>query len=72
MIDVRLLITIFVATLPMLGAVLWNLMEVKSIRSELLQIRGEIIEIRKSMQSLAERIATLEERDRWEHPLVKP
>lgn len=49
---------VFIGTLPMLGVVVWNLVEVKSIRQELVQIR--------------ERLATLEERDRWTHPLVKP
>lgn len=68
----NLLLTIFLATLPILiailggvGAVIWNLIEVKGIRVEL-------VEIRKSLQSLAERVATLEERDRWTHPVVRP
>jgi len=50
-------LAIFLGTLPILGALLWNLIEVKSIRSELVQVRNDISSIRK-------RLATLEERDR--------
>jgi hypothetical protein len=60
-IDAKLAWTIFLATSPMLvttisilGVIVWNLIEVKSIRSELVLIR--------------ERLSTLEERDRWTHP----
>ena len=76
MIDLRLALTIFVGTLPLLGAVLWNLMKIdrleKRIDARLDAIATELIDIRKTLASLAERIATLEERDRWTHPVVHP
>jgi hypothetical protein len=61
--------TIFLGTVPMLGAILWNLVEVKSIRAELIAIRTEISGIKNVLAVFGERIATLEERDRWTHPL---
>jgi len=45
---------VFLGTLPLLGVIVWNLIEVKTIRSELSAINQ-----------------TLEERDRWTHPIVK-
>jgi hypothetical protein len=58
-------IAVFVGTLPIFGLLTWNLIEVKSIRAELIQIRTDIAAIR-------ERLATLEERDRIFHgPLIK-
>jgi len=62
---------VFMGTLPLLGVIIWNLMEVKSIRAELLQIRGELSQIRTDVASIRERVATLEERDRWTHPHVE-
>ena len=58
-------IAVFLGTLPIFGVIVWNLIELKSIRQEL-------IEIRKEMAKLGERIATFEERDRWTHPLTRP
>jgi hypothetical protein len=53
----QLALAVFAGTLPLTGLILWNLIEVRTIRSELVLIR--------------ERLATLEERDRWTHqPLV--
>jgi len=63
-------LAVFMGTLPLLGAVLWNLMEVKSIRAELLEIRAELSQIRADIGNIRERVATLEERDRWTHPPV--
>ena len=63
---------VFLGTLPLLGAVVWNLMEVKGIRQELVEIRRELVEIRKDLAKLGERVATLEERDRWTHPISRP
>lgn len=57
-------LAVFLGTLPLLGVVAWNLIEVKSIRVELIQIRNEIAQIR-------ERLATLEERDRLSHPIIR-
>lgn len=71
MIDLRLALSVFLGTLPIFGAIVWNLIVVKSIRSELLQIRAELsqihaelTDIRKSIAALAERVATLEVRER--------
>ena len=50
-------IGVFMGTLPLLGVMVWNLIEVKEIRKDIVNIR--------------ERLATLEERDRLTHPLVK-
>jgi len=55
---------VFLGTLPLLGVGIWNLVEVKTIRSELSSINQTLANIR-------ERLATLEERDRWTHPIVK-
>jgi hypothetical protein len=52
----QLALGVFAGTLPLTGLILWNLIEVRSIRAELVLIR--------------ERLATLEERDRWTHPQV--
>jgi hypothetical protein len=57
-------LAVFLGTLPLLGLLGWNLIEVKSIRAEILTINHTLADIR-------ERLATLEERDRWTHgPLV--
>ena len=50
-------IGVFMGTLPLLGVMVWNLIEVKEIRKDIVNIR--------------ERLATLEERDRLTHQLVK-
>ncbi len=54
---------VFVGTLPILGTMVWNLIEFKGIRAE-------VTEIRKELSLIRERRATLEERDRWMHPVV--
>lgn len=56
-------LAIFIGTLPVFGAIVWNLIEVKGMRAELIEIRKEIANIR-------ERLATLEERDRLTHPVL--
>jgi hypothetical protein len=61
---------VFTGTLPLLGVIIYNLIEVKGIRAELLQIRMELSQIRTDLASVRERVAILEERDRWTHPLV--
>ena len=48
---------VFLGTLPLLFVMVWNLIDVKAIRNELIQIRSDIASIR-------ERLATLEERER--------
>ena len=68
---------VFLGTVPLLGAVLWNLMDVRSIRTDLAQIRVElgqirvdISQIRADLTKLTERVAILEERDRHTGRLV--
>lgn len=58
-------LAVFIGTLPIFGAIVWNLIEIKSIRAELVDIRKQLADIR-------ERLATLEERDRWTHPIERP
>jgi hypothetical protein len=57
----QLALGVFLGTLPLLGVIIWNLIEVRSIRAEILTINHILADIR-------ERLATLEERDRWTHP----
>lgn len=57
-------LAVFLGTLPVFGAIVWNLIEVKGLRTELIAIRQEITGIR-------ERLATLEERDRLTHLILK-
>jgi len=63
---------VFMGTLPLLGVIIWNLLELKTFRSEvradLLSIRGELSQIRTDITNIRERVATLEERDRLTHP----
>lgn len=56
-IDLKGIITIFTGTLPLLAVLIFNLLDVKSIKVE-------IIDIKKDIASIRERLATLEERDR--------
>ena len=49
-------LAVFLGTLPLLGVMVWNLVEVKEIRKEIASIR--------------ERLATLEERDRLTHLIL--
>lgn len=42
-------LTIFLGTVPLLGAVLWNLIDVRGIRSELHQLRTELHQLRTDM-----------------------
>lgn len=58
-------LAVFIGTLPLLGVVVWNLIEVREIRKELHEIQLELARH-------GERLATLEERDRWTHGVVKP
>ena len=68
-------LAVFLGTLPVFGAIVWNLMEVKSfraeMRAELNAIKVEINAIKADIASIRERLATLEERDRHAHPLLK-
>jgi hypothetical protein len=57
MIDWKAALTIFVGTLPLLLALILNLLDVKQVKTELIKIREDIT-------SIKERLATLEERDR--------
>lgn len=70
----NLALAVFLGTSPMLGAVLWNLMEIKTFRSEvraeLLSIRADISAIRSELTKLTERVAILEERERLTHPVL--
>jgi hypothetical protein len=65
---------VFLGTLPLLGAVLWNLMDIKGFRSEFNQFRSEVRTELKAIQTeitaIRERLATLEERDRLTHPVL--
>jgi hypothetical protein len=56
-------VAVFMGTLPLLGVMVWNMVEVKEIRRELSLIRTEITK-------LTERLAILEERDRQRPGLV--
>jgi hypothetical protein len=49
-------VAVFLGTLPLFGVMVWNLIEVKEIRKDIVSIR--------------ERLATLEERDRLIHPIL--
>lgn len=55
---------VLLGTVPLLGMLAWNMVEVKEIRKELSLIRTELSKI-------TERVAILEERDRMTHSLVK-
>jgi hypothetical protein len=76
-------LAVFLGTAPMFGVIVWNMMDVRALRSEmraefsalrsemraeLLQIRNELMQIRIDLGSIRERVATLEERDRLTHP----
>jgi hypothetical protein len=65
MIDTKLALSIFVGTVPILGAIVWNLVKLDRIEKRVDAIVAELTLIR-------ERLATLEERDRWTHPVVHP
>jgi hypothetical protein len=56
-------VAVFLGTLPIFSVIVWNLIEVKGLR-------GELIEIRKEIANIRERLATLEERDRLTHPIL--
>jgi hypothetical protein len=68
-------LSVFIGTLPMLGVVAWNLMDVKSLRvemrSEFTAIRAELSLIRTELTKLTERVAILEERDRHNRLVTK-
>jgi predicted nucleic acid-binding Zn-ribbon protein len=74
---------VFLGTLPLLGVMVWNLVDMKTLRSEMNQLRTELraelnqlrSEIRTELQAIRaelanirERVATLEERDRLTRP----
>ena len=65
---------IFLATLPLLGAMLWNAIDVRTLRTEMraefAAIRVELAAIRADIVSIRERLAILEERDRLTHPVL--
>ena len=61
---------VFLGTLPLLFVMVWNLIDVKSIKADLLQIRGELAAINDHIAAIRERLATLEERDRLTHPIL--
>jgi hypothetical protein len=63
MIDYKLACAIFIATLPILIPLLAvNVWSLSGRR------RADAFEIRKELDAIRERLATLEERDRWTHP----
>ena len=68
-------LAVFLGTLPILGTIVWNLAEVKTLRTEMRNefaaIRVELSAIKEQISSIRERVATLEERDRHTQ-LVKP
>ena len=61
-------IPIFLGTLPLLGVILWNLLEFKDfkkeVREEFRLLRVELGKLKDEVSSIKERLATLEERDR--------
>jgi hypothetical protein len=71
----QLTLSVFLGTLPLLGIMAWNLMDVKALRAEmrseflqirheLNQIRNDLTQIRNELALIRERVAILEERDR--------
>lgn len=70
----QMTLSIFVGTLPLLGVILWSLLDFrefkKEVREELRLIRAELAKINEAITGIKERLATLEERDRWTHPVV--
>jgi hypothetical protein len=58
-------LAVFVGTLPILSVIVWNLLKVDRIEKKLDAVISELANIR-------ERLATLEERDRWTHPVTHP
>ena len=75
MVDWRLTSSVFLGTAPLLFVLIWNLVEVKSLKAEMktefLLIRKELGEIKETLASVRERLATLEERDRGKNPIFK-
>lgn len=70
-----LTLAVFLGTLPLVGLMAWNLMDVKALRSEMrtefAQIRNELSQVRNEISKgsnelalIRERLAILEERDR--------
>ena len=59
---------VFTGSLPLFGVIVWNLLELKTFRSE---VRADLLAIHTELTGIRERLATLEERDRWTHgPVV--
>ncbi len=50
-------LAVFIGTLPVLGVIVWNLIEVKSLRKEMTQ---EFKEVRQDLGKINERLAVLE------------
>lgn len=78
----NLALQVFLGTLPLLGGVLWNLVQNErrfasiearfaSIEARLARIEARLDELFNKLSSLAERVATLEERDRQSHPVLR-
>jgi hypothetical protein len=68
-------LAVFLGTLPLLGSVLWSLLQNEkrfaSIEARLTRIETRLDEIAKEIGLLRERVAVLEERDRLTHPVIK-
>lgn len=56
-------LAVFIGTAPILGAILWNLMSVRDLGKKLDALNEKV-------SSIDKRLAVLEERDRWTHPVV--
>lgn len=68
-------LTIALGTLPVLGAILWNLLKLDRLETRMdrgfEEIRTDLREIRLELARYGERLATLEERDRLSHPVIQ-
>lgn len=58
-------VQIMIGTLPVIILLAWNLIKLDRIEKRVDAIVSELANIR-------ERLATLEERDRWSHPIARP
>ena len=59
---------VFLGTLPLLGVLAWNLMEVKTfraeVRAEFTQIRAELAQLRAEITNIRERLAMIDREGR--------
>lgn len=77
--DWKMALGIFVGTLPLLGVILWSLLDFrafkteirgdvqefkKEVREEFRLMRAQLSNIQEAITDIKERLATLEERDR--------